>query len=568
MRPRLSAALMAGRAAAVLSRRLGRGGGTVIAGHLVPRIAPEALRDVTRALPYGSIIVSGTNGKTTTTRLLSHILRGAGLRPIHNRAGANLLSGLFTAVAQATDWQGRPVGDIGLFEVDEATIPAALQHIQPRVLLLHNIFRDQLDRYGEVHFVANLWQQAIGGLPQWSTVLVNADDPLVAGLSLFGSPGPPPSRESVAHGAEEGSPEKNSSTESVDRTKEFSRGVDHELHSANAPTSSTWAEGSSNVEIGPPSRTKKAPAGGSAANARNIPHDGPSSQANELSRGGAAASGGRAQILSYGIADTSVGELTLPHAADARLCPLCGAALRYALVFYGHLGHYECSRCDFARPAPTVSATNIELLGDDGSNLTISTPEGVIRARLHLPGLYNVYNALAAIAVCSAIGIRREHIVRGLDTFTAAFGRLERIQVEDRQLFLALVKNPVGFTEVLRTVLGQPGRRTLLIAINDLFADGTDVSWLWDVEFERLRERTNVVVCSGLRAEDMAVRLKYAGVEPERIKIEPDLRRALERALAAAEPNETVYALPTYTAMLALRDILRQTGYVRGFWED
>jgi UDP-N-acetylmuramyl tripeptide synthase len=217
---------------------------------------------------------------------------------------------------------------------------------------------------------------------------------------------------------------------------------------------------------------------------------------------------------------------------------------------------------------PEVCATNIELLGDEGSDITISTPDGVIRARLLLPGLYNVYNALAAVAVCTAIGVRRDIIARGLETFTAAFGRLERIQVEDRQLFLALVKNPVGFTEVLRTILGREGRRTLLIAINDLFADGTDVSWLWDVEFERLIDRVNVAVCSGLRAEDMAVRLKYAGVEPERIRVESDPRRAIEIALAAAEPAETVYVLPTYTAMLALRDILRRTGYVRGFWED
>jgi UDP-N-acetylmuramyl tripeptide synthase len=215
-----------------------------------------------------------------------------------------------------------------------------------------------------------------------------------------------------------------------------------------------------------------------------------------------------------------------------------------------------------------VTATTVELLGDEGSNLTISTPDGVMRAQLRLPGLYNVYNALAAVAVSVSLGVRRDTIARGLETFTAAFGRLERIQVEDRQLFLALVKNPVGFTEVLRTILTQPGRRTLLIAINDLFADGTDVSWLWDVEFERLRDRVNVAVCTGLRAEDMAVRLKYAGVEPERIRIDSDPRRAMELALAAAEPTETVYALPTYTAMLALREILRQTGYVRGFWED
>src|SRR5579859_4499561 len=175
MRPRLSAALLAGRAAAGLSRRLGRGGGTVIAGHLVPRLAPDALRDVTRSLPNGSIVVSGTNGKTTTTRLLAHILRSAGMRPIHNRAGANLLSGLFTAVAQGTDWQARPRGDVGLFEVDEATVPRALQHIRPRVLLLHNIFRDQLDRYGEVHFVAGLWRDAIRRLPASTIIAANAD---------------------------------------------------------------------------------------------------------------------------------------------------------------------------------------------------------------------------------------------------------------------------------------------------------------------------------------------------------------------------------------------------------
>src|ERR671930_222081 len=183
MGARNSAALLAGRAAAVLSRRLGRGGGTVIAGHLVPRLAPHALRDVTRALPNGSIVVSGTNGKTTTTRLLSHLLRGAGMRPIHNRAGANLLSGLFTAVAQGTDWQARPRGNVGLFEVDEATVPGALQHIEPRVLLLHNIFRDQLDRYGEVHFVAGLWKQAARGLPASSCLVINVDDPLVASMA-------------------------------------------------------------------------------------------------------------------------------------------------------------------------------------------------------------------------------------------------------------------------------------------------------------------------------------------------------------------------------------------------
>jgi UDP-N-acetylmuramyl tripeptide synthase len=462
MRPRLSAALMAGRAAVLLSRRLGRGGGTVIAGHVVPRLAPDALERITGALPEGSIVVSGTNGKTTTTRLLAHLLRTAGHHPIHNRAGANMLSGLYTAIAQATDWRGQPRGDIGLFEIDEATVPTALAHVEPRLLVLHNIFRDQLDRYGEVHFVAGLWARAIDRLTAATTVLINADDPLVA--SLTGN--------------------------------------------ARGPT------------------------------------------------------------LSYGFADTHAGTAELPHAADARLCPRCGAPLEYTTVYFGHLGHYVCSRGDFARPRPEVAATEIELRGDAGSRLTVETPVGTVRAELRLPGLYNAYNAVAAIAAATAVGIPLTVVERGLETFTAAFGRLERIPIGDRDLFLALVKNPVGCTEVLRTILDQPGPRTLLIAINDRFADGTDVSWLWDVEFERLADRVNVVVCTGLRADDMAVRLKYAGVDPERIRVAPTPGRALDEALAAAAPGETVYALPTYTAMLEVRELLRQTGYVRGFWED
>lgn len=466
MRPRLSAALAAGRTAATLSRRLRRGGGTVIAGHVVSRMAPAALTEVTRLLPLGSIVVSGTNGKTTTSRLISHILGVAGYSALHNRAGANLLSGLFTAVALGTDWQGRPRADIGVFEVDEATIPAALDYLQPGILLLGNIFRDQLDRYGEVHYVASLWQQAIARLAPSSRVIVNADDPLVAAL----------------------------------------------------------------------------------------------------------ASEERVEIWAFGLDDPRVGSPTLPHAADARLCPCCQAPLRYELVYYGHLGWYACSRCRFKRPTPAVRATEVELLGDAGAHIAIATPGGTIRVRSHLPGLYNVYNVVAAATACLALGVSGETIAQGLASCTAAFGRLERIQVEERQLFLALVKNPVGFTEVLRTVLGSgsgdPSRRTLVLAINDLFADGTDVSWLWDVDFEQLVGRLNVAVCAGLRAQDMAVRLKYAGVALDRLRVENDPRRALELGLAAAEPGETVYVLPTYSAMLAIREVLRQTGYVKGFWED
>jgi UDP-N-acetylmuramyl tripeptide synthase len=462
MGARLTAALFAGRVATGLSRRLGRGGGTVIAGHVVPRIDPTALRTIARRLRHGSILVSGTNGKTTTSRLISHILRQGEIEPLHNRAGANLVTGLVSAVAEQSSLGGWPRGDVGLFEVDEATVPAALGQVRPRTVLLTNIFRDQLDRYGEVHFVANLWSKAIRRLPPDTSLVLNADDPLVASLG-HGLPAAP---------------------------------------------------------------------------------------------------------IFFGVGDPSVGVAEVPHASDARICPNCGAAFAYAVCFYGHLGQYACRRCGLARPTPTVEATAVTLHGDRGSDVLIRTPLGELRATLSLPGLYNVYNALAATAVCTSLGLDLDTIRSGLESFTAAFGRLERVPVDGRELFLALVKNPVGFGEVLRTILTDDAERTLLIAINDLYADGTDVSWLWDVDFERLQGRVRTVVCAGTRAEDMAVRLKYALVPEDRIVVEADARRALERVLQSAAPDETVYVLPTYTAMLEMRDVLHQDGHVSGFWQD
>jgi UDP-N-acetylmuramyl tripeptide synthase len=462
MGARLTAALLAGRMATGLSRRLGRGGGTVIAGHVVPRIDPTALRTVTRRLRHGSVLVSGTNGKTTTTRLISHILHQGEIEALHNRAGANLVTGLVSAVVAQTTLAGWPRADVGLFEVDEATVPAALREIRPRAVLLTNIFRDQLDRYGEVHFVADLWAKAVRHLPLDTTLALNADDPLVATL-------------------------------------------------------------------------------------------------------------GREQARSpiyFGVGDASVGSSEVPHASDARICPRCGTAFAYAVCYYGHLGRYGCPGCGLYRPEPSVEATSITLRGDRGSDVTIRTPLGEIEATLSLPGLYNVYNALAATAVCLALGVDPETIRSGLESFTAAFGRLERVTVGDRELFLALVKNPVGFGEVLRTILAEEQERTLVIAINDLFADGTDVSWLWDVDFEQLEGRVRTAICAGTRAEDMAVRLKYALVPEDRIVVENDPRRALVEALARAAPGETIYVLPTYTAMLELREVLRQDGHVAGFWQD
>lgn len=461
MGARLTAALLAGRAASSLSRRFGLGGGTVISGHVVPRIDPSALPTIVRRLPLGCAVVSGTNGKTTTSRLIAHLLRCSGIRPLHNRAGANLITGLVGAVVEQSSLAGQPRADLGLFEVDEATLPAAIRLLQPRTVLLTNVFRDQLDRYGEVQFIYETWQRGLEALPADSGLLLNADDPLVAAL-----------------------------------------GQD------------------------------------------------------------------RPNVTYFGLGDSTLAVDRPPHAADARLCLRCGARYEVSVAFYGHLGYYRCLSCGLARPEPQVVATSVDLQGDRGSELRLETPAGSFTAHLQLPGLYNVYNALAAAAVALDFGLTPAAIARNLESFSGAFGRLERIAVEERQLFLALVKNPVGFTEVLRTIVPKDGQANLAIFINDHFADGTDISWLWDVDFELLRGRVNSVVCSGTRAEDLAVRLKYAEIPRERLVVEREPRRALEQALARSDPGDTIYALPTYTAMLEVRDVLRKTGYVGHFYED
>lgn len=463
MSARLTAALLAGRAAASLSRRLRLGGGTVISGHLVPRIAPDVLPRVVARLPRGAVLVSGTNGKTTSTRLISHILRRAGLIPLHNRSGANLLPGLVSAVVAGSDLRGVPRAHVGVFEVDEATLPSALAQVRPRALLLTNLFRDQLDRYGEVELVARLWRGALATLPASATALLNADDPLVAALG--------------------------------------------------------WS----------------------------LPPD---------------------RVLYFGVDEGPAADSTLPHSADARLCPACGAGLAYDRVWYGHLGHYHCPGCGRARPAPAVALRQFAAHGTSGSTLRLVTPAGGLTATLGLPGLYNAYNALAAVAVCLALGLTPAQIEQGLAGFSAAFGRLERVQWGDRTLLLALVKNPTGCTEVLRTLLQEEVARTWVIIINDQFADGTDVSWLWDAEFEWLAGRVERVVCSGLRALDMAVRCKYAGIAEERIEIEPDVATALARGAALTPPGEVCYVLPTYTAMLQAREALVRLGHAGAFWEE
>ncbi len=459
---RLTAALLAGKTASILSRRLGMGGGTTFPGTVARKVDPRALAKLAQALPRGSLVVSGTNGKTTTSRLIANILRTAGLRPVHNRAGANLLGGVTAALVADSSPGGRPRADVGLFEVDEAVVPAVLPEVQPCVVLLTNLFRDQLDRYGEVDFVARLWRQGLADLDERAIVVLNADDPLVASLG----------------------------------------------------------------------------------------------------------EGLRARVLYYGLDDDRLGTPTLPHAADSKSCLRCGTRFAYELVYYGHIGKYRCPNCGAGRPLPEVRVTSAQLRGTAGADLVLSLPGGELALSSTMPGVYNLYNTLAAVATAQALGIAPAPVAEAVRTFAAAFGRIERVAVDGKHVFLALVKNPIGFGEVLRMVLADGRPKNLLIVINDRFADGTDISWLWDVDFELIRGCANFVVVSGIRAEDMALRLKYALVPPDQVILEKVLRQALARALQRTPAGETLYVLPTYTAMLEVRELMHKMGLVGRFWED
>ncbi len=520
---RLVAAIGAGKAAGLASRVLHAGGGTTLPGLVARRIAPDTLRLLSAKLPGGVIVIGGTNGKTTTTRMIATLLSAAGRRVLHNRAGANLVTGLTTTVLAGSTLAGHLHADTALFETDEAALPQALAETQPSLVVLHNLFRDQLDRYGEVDTIASKWRGALEQLPASATVLLNADDPAVAALG----------------------------------------------------------------------------------------------------------EGLQARVCYYGLEDLRQSGGGATHFADSQFCRRCGARYTYSALFYAHIGHYVCPNCGHRRPTPDFRLERLDLDGTAASRLFIAFPAGYagihdssdsvdwsqpndaqpaaatgyLEIRLPLPGLYNALNALAAAAAGLLLGVAPQRIRDTLETFSAAFGRIERIDAHGKPLFMALIKNPVGASETVRmltsSVVSGPlsvaenhtglapsivssqlpvtenhGQRTtdnglhLLVAINDKYADGTDVSWLWDADFERLAGHVAGAVVSGTRAADMAVRLKYAGIDPTLIVAEPDLARALDLALERLPAGATLYTLPTYTAMLELRAELVRRGWAKPFWED
>jgi UDP-N-acetylmuramyl tripeptide synthase len=245
----------------------------------------------------------------------------------------------------------------------------------------------------------------------------------------------------------------------------------------------------------------------------------------------------------------------------------CGTPYRFHAAYIGHLGDYECEACGHRRPQLELVARSVDLHGLESASFDLVTPEGTQRVRLRVPGLYNVYNALAASALARALGASLDELQAGLERFSAAFGRFERIAIGDRRVLMLLIKNPAGANEAVRTLVVGGAPKHAIVALNDAIADGKDVSWIWDVDFEPLLERLDRVVVSGDRAPELALRFKYAGFDPSAIEVLSDLERALDRGLELTPEDGELVVLPTYTAMLALRRVVAARGHVPQFWE-
>ena len=459
-RPRFWAAVLTAKFAIVILR-LFRSGGTSLPGKLALKLYPQILDHL--AGLFRVTMITGTNGKTTTSRIVLSMMEQKGLKVITNKSGANLSSGITTTLISALTLGGRPRFSHALLETDEAAFRTLAPRLKPETVIVTNFFRDQLDRYGELHTTVNNVREGISRIPD-AVLILNADDSLCASLG------------------------------------------------------------------------------------RNAPN----------------------KVIYFGMGEGIYPESGASINSDAAFCIQCKSRYEYSSVTFGHLGHFRCPSCGYERPHTHVECSGILSYDNLGSRVEISGPGMKITVKLALPGLYNIYNALAGASFGLALGLDEKAIAEALTGFECGFGRMETVSVQDKELKMILVKNPTGFNQVLRYLLTQEKPCVIAFAINDRLADGTDISWLWDVDFEVLAlmaERVRKFYVSGIRAEDMAVRLKYAGISPDRILMEKDYRQLIHKVLQDTGSKETCYILPTYTAMLDIRKILKKQFGLKEFWK-
>jgi UDP-N-acetylmuramyl tripeptide synthase len=439
------------------SRATKQGDGSTLPGLIAEKIDPRLVSKLAAQLPEGIILITGTNGKTTVSKMLAAILTEAGRKVIYNFSGSNLSRGISSILIQHSNFWGTKInGDIAILEVDEATIPEICSKLSPKIILVTNLFRDQLDRYGEIDKTAQIIGSGLEASPD-AIVFLNVDDPLVASFSQYNP-----------------------------------------------------------------------------------------------------------QVVYFGI-DTDIATRS-SGAIDTKNCLPSGHELIFDVRYYGHLGKYRCSKCDFKRPVPHYLLKELNLLPEE-SKAIFTGPNTNININIFLPGLYNLYNALAAASIAGHLDISGEIIQSALSKVSAAFGRMEKIPIGDKNLFLLLIKNPIGFTQAIETLTYDKKPKNLFIALNDYYADGTDISWIWDAEPELIKDLAKSVMVSGVRAEDMLLRIKYADFDMKNVAMNKNIEKALLSEMNKLSAGETLYILPTYTAMLEIRKILTNKGFIKGVVE-
>jgi UDP-N-acetylmuramyl tripeptide synthase len=402
--PLRSAAIVAGKTTASATRMLGLGGGTSLPGLVAERVHPGTARELAERVTEGFVVVTGTNGKTTTTKMLAGALTRDGHHVLTNESGSNLHRGITSSLVGRSDLLGRALGDadVAVLEVDEASVPGVMADVLPHMAVVTNFVRDQLDRYGEVDTIVRVVGEALAAHPGMTTVL-NADDPYVYSLARYA----------------------------------------------------------------------------------------------------------RGPVVFYGLDDPGVHNRRDPL-LEAMYCPCCGHELDFAVRYFGHSGDWRCPNCALHRPGLDFAATDIALT-PRSSSFRIRGAAESMPVRLPIPALYNVYNALAAATAARAAGASSSATGEELCDYRAAFGRMETLRVDGRDVMLLLSKNPVAARQALAAVMVDDRPKHLALALNDNFADGRDISWIWDVDFEDFDLSRCFVVATGTRAYDMAVRLKYAG---------------------------------------------------------
>lgn len=440
-----SLALLVGKTLSRVGKMTGRG--TSLPGVYARKIDHDIFSKI--ELPEHIIVVTGTNGKTSTANMIAKMFSDCGYHVVNNTKGANLLGGLLTTILENTSFDFKLKADVLVLEVDEATYPTFTKYITPSHLVVTNFFRDQLDRYGEMEVLVDMVNR---GISEKTKLILNGDDPLTALLGF--------------------------------------------------------------------------------KNKQNTQYY-------------------------YGLNRTKYSVETTNQVREAKFCPNCGKKLEYDYYHYSQLGYYHCV-CDFAHPETKYLAKEVNL---EERTFVV----GVHKYKLNYDNLYFIYNALTAIALADLFELEYIQVQNSLYSFRVDDGRMESFNVKGYETYLNLVKNPTGLNQALEHVIRSQEDRpyVLFMTLNNLAADGTDTSWIWDVDFEQLSE-TNIEAfyCSGIRAYDLATRLKYAGIAIDKIHVNPQIETHF--AAMKAETTSRPYILSTYTALQETRKILQADAKKRG----